>query len=213
MNPGRNDRGQSGAGSRIDMAALVTLFNAGRFAALEPQARELVRQDPTSGIGWKVLGVSLLMQRKDAVSALTRATELLPRDAEVHCNLGSAWVELGRFDAAVASCTRALEIDPRLAEAHNNLGNGLRGLGRLPEAVANYRRALELKPDFADAHHNLGMVLQELGRFEEAVASLQRALEIKPKAVGYRPAGHRVAASRAQSGGARQLPSRARPSA
>jgi tetratricopeptide (TPR) repeat protein len=197
MKPGRNDPCPCGSGRKSknccgsnSAAALVTLFNAGRFAAVEPLARELVGRDPASGIGWKILGVSLLMQRKDALPALQRATELLCEDAEAHCNLGSAWVELGQFDEAVKSCTRAVEIDPRLAEAHNNLGNGLRGLGQWEAAASSYRRAIDLKPRFAKAHNNHGIAMLGLGRPTEAIVSYHRALEFEP---GFAEAHHNLA--------------------
>ena len=139
-----------------------------------------MEQYPESGFAWKVLGVSLQMQGKDALFVLQKATELLPADAGAHYNLGNALQELGRFDGAVASYRRAVEIKPDFAMAYSNQGNALQELGRFDEAVASYRRAVEINPDFAMAHSNLGNALQELGRLDEAVASYRRAVEIKP---------------------------------
>ncbi len=67
-----------------------------------------IHQYPYAGFGWKVLGVALKNQGKDALIALKKAAELLPNDAEAHCNLAlTPPQDLGQLDAAVtASCRR-----------------------------------------------------------------------------------------------------------
>ena len=159
---------------------LVALFNTGRLEELEGRTRLLVEQYPDSGFAWKVLGVSLYAQGKEALPALQKATELLPDDAEAHSNLGTILKDLGRLEEAVESCRRALKIRPDYAEAHNNLGNALQGLGLLDDAVASFHQALVINPVFAAAHSNLGAALKDLGRLDDAVASCRRALEINP---------------------------------
>ena len=158
----------------------VGMLNTGRYGELECKARELLVQYPDSGIFWKALGVSLCNQGKDSLQACERAAFLLPDDFEVHSNLGTALLNLGRIDEAVASYRRALAIKPDDAVAHSNLGNAFRILGRLEDAVGSCRRAVGIKPDFAVAHSNLGIALKELGQFEDAVNSCRRALEINP---------------------------------
>ena len=167
-----------------EMARLVALFDAGLFGELESQARDLLKQYPYAGFVWKVLGVALKSQGKDALLALKKAAELLPNDVESHCNLALALQDLGQLDAAVANCRRALLIRPDYADAHNNLSNALRELRQLDAAVASARRALEIKPNMAEAHHSLGVALRNQGRTEEAEASCRRALEIDPDLSG-----------------------------
>ncbi|MFA7240853.1 MAG: tetratricopeptide repeat protein [Sulfuricellaceae bacterium] len=166
--------------SQIERNQLIALFNAGRHAEMESQARVACERDQDSGFAWKALGVALQMQGKDALAALRRATELLPDDADAHNSLGVVLKDHGQLDGAVASCRRALKIKPDLAEAHSNLGNALRALGQFADAVASYRRALEIKPDYVEAHNNLGVTLKEIGRLDDALASCRRALKIKP---------------------------------
>lgn len=159
---------------------LGSLFNTGRHAELENWARQLLELYPDSGIVWKLFGLSLQMQGKDALPALHRAAELLPGDAEAHGNLAAALRACGQLDAAVASGQRAIKIRPEFAEAHNNLGIALKELGRLDDAVCSYRRAIEIKPDFVEAHNHLGTALNELEQFDMAMSSYLRALEIRP---------------------------------
>ena len=207
MKPGRNDPCPCGSGKKYkkccegksginspapvstrkavaptpsESSQLVGLFNGGRFAEVEIQARLLIGQYPASGFLWQMLGLSLKLQGKDGRSALQKATELLPGDAGAHYNLGIALNDFRQFEDAVASYRLALKINPEYAEAHGNLGIALKDLGQLDEAVASYRRALKINPYLADAHNNLGTALKDLGQLGEAVASQRRALEIAP---------------------------------
>jgi tetratricopeptide (TPR) repeat protein len=125
------------------------MFNAGRYQELENWTRLLLERCPKSGFSWKVLGVTLQAQGKDALTALQKAAEFLPEDAQAHYNFGVALQYLGHHDRAVASYRRALEIKSDYVEAHCNLGVALKELGHLDDAVTSYRRALEIIPDLA----------------------------------------------------------------
>jgi len=159
---------------------LDAMFVAGHFVELENWAHSLLKLYPDSGIVWKLFGLSLQVQGKDALSALRKAAEFLPNDAEAHGNLAAALRARGQLEAAAASARRALQIRPGFAEAHNNLGVILQDLGQLDEAVASYVRALEIKPDFFEVYNNLGGASKELGRLDDAMACYRSVLEIKP---------------------------------
>ena len=150
---------QGAAPPLAELGQLAALFQTGRHGELETRTRLLLEQHPDSGLAWKMLGACLLVQGKDALPALQRATELLPDDAEAPNNLGLALKNLGQLDNAVASFRRALQIKADYAEAHCNLGAALRELGQLEDAVASFGRALEIQPDFPAARINLGSTL------------------------------------------------------
>jgi len=167
----------------VGIAPLLVLAQAGRYLELERGARQFVSEQPGSGPGWKLLGLALWQQGKDALSALERAADLLPDDPEALSNLGNALRRSGRIEHAAASHRQALAIDPNYAEAHNGLGTVLRDLGRLEEAASRFRQAATLKPDFATASVNLGGALLGLGRLEQAAVSYRRALRSNPNSV------------------------------
>jgi len=202
VNPGRNEPCPCGSGKKYkkccqskfeshpqpglvqsvppEFGRLIALFNAGYYAELEMQANILLEQHPDSGLAWKVLGMSLLRQGKDALLALRKATELLPDDAEAHYNLANNLKRLARFDEAEACYRRALQLKPDYVAAHNNLGNLALELGRLDEAEGCYRRVLQLKPGYAEGYYNLGNALRNNGRQAEAEACLRLAIQIRP---------------------------------
>src|SRR5665647_303512 len=110
MKPGRNDPCSCGSGKKykncclgkaelhslgspaptsVEMNQLDTLFSTGRYMDLENHARSLLKLYSGSGVVWKLLGLALQMQGKDALPAMKKAAELLPNDAEVHGNLAA----------------------------------------------------------------------------------------------------------------------------
>ena len=137
---------KSSAPTFTEINQLDALFSTGRYLELEIHTRTLLNQYPNSGVIWKLYGLSLQMQGKDALSALQKSAELLPNDAEAHGNLAAALRACGQLEAAVASGRRALQIRPGFVEAYDNLGVALQNLGQLDEAVDSYRRAAELQP-------------------------------------------------------------------
>ncbi len=159
---------------------MVALVNQGRAGEAEHAARSLLATHPNAGMLWKILGVALLRQGKDAVPALRRTAELMPRDAEAHGNLGSALRDQGRWEEALASLRRALELAPRDVDSLLDAADALKELKRAGEAVPLYQRALALRPRLVEAHNNLGNAFLELNQLDEAVGCYRRALAIKP---------------------------------
>src|SRR5262249_3491172 len=56
------------------------------------------------------------------ISVDERVFKITPDFAEAHNAFGSAFVQMGKLNAAVISYAQALALRPDMAEAHNNLG-------------------------------------------------------------------------------------------
>jgi len=140
-----------------ELDAVVQMFRQRQFAQGEALARDLTRRFPDFGFAWKALGVMLQPQGKkeEARQAKQRAAELLPDDAEVHCNLGQVLQDLGRFAEAEVVLARALALKEDYAEAHNNLAITYQKQGRLDESITHFKRALALNPAHEDIYGNL----------------------------------------------------------
>jgi len=109
-----------------------------------------------------------------------RAKELLARHPE--CGpawklLGSALVELARYDEAESAIRRATALCPtdKLWIPLAEMGHLHKAQGDHAAAAAWYRRAIEAGPDEAGAHIFLGGVLAQSGRLEEAAAAHRAA--------------------------------------
>ena len=159
---------------------VLSVFNAGYYAELEGRIKSLVELYPSWALGWSLLGIALHKLGKDGESALRRAMELTPNDANVHNNLGGVLKDQGRLNAAAASFRKALKINPKLADAHCNLAMVLQSNGQMNEALAGFRQALKIAPTYVDAHFNLGTLFNDMGRLDEAEACYRRALQLNP---------------------------------
>ena len=159
---------------------MVLLVNQGRLQEAEGRARTLLAKHPDEGMIWKILGVALVRQGKDALTALRRTAELLPDDAESHRNLATARRDRAEWAEALVSLRRALEIQPQDADAFAEAADAMRALGRVREAVPLYERALLLNPQLLEARNNLGNVFLELGQNLDAARCYRLAVEARP---------------------------------
>jgi tetratricopeptide (TPR) repeat protein len=116
-----------------------------------------------------------------AVSALTEATRLDPRNAGAHFELGCVLLDLGRLEEAVERLQLATALRED-AEAYHRLAIALRRQHRDDAAAAAYRRALELQPALVDAHVGLAELLETAGEDEPAAQTLRRAAALLPDA-------------------------------
>lgn len=165
---------------------LFTLFQAGRHADMAAQARSMLAEAPHDGQLWKALSVAQQMLGEDALAALQRAMQLLPRDAELAANLGALLAARGRWDEACAAYEQALTLQPRLAGAHNNRGNALLALRRPAEALAAFDTALALQPGLQAALGNRGRALLALGRHDDAAEAFTQGIAAAPADAGLR---------------------------
>ncbi|MGA2777296.1 MAG: tetratricopeptide repeat protein [Steroidobacteraceae bacterium] len=121
---------------------------------------------------------------KGAVELIEKAIACDPNNkatCAAHMNLGLAFMELGKPDAAIISYEQAIALDSEYAEAYYARGIALEVLRRPDAALASYDRAIAIKANHADAHVNRGNTLRGLRRFEEAIASYDAAIALNPR--------------------------------
>ena len=158
---------------------LIAMFNEGRTAEVETQAKILVEQFPFAGHAWQILGVAQQAQGKPAAQALERAVNLMPENAEAHYNLGVAQEDKGRLEEAEASFRQALVLNPWFPNAHCYLGHTQRKQGLFEEALDSYRATLAIDPTHYGANIFLQFSLMREGRFVEAEELCRRTLRFK----------------------------------
>src|SRR5258708_36254037 len=159
---------------------LVALVNQDHLSEAEDNARTLLATHPNVGMLWKILGVALVRQGKDALQALRKTTELMADDAEAHRNFGAALCQQGQWGPGLESFRRALALAPLDADCLVEAADALRALGRAGEAVPLYQRALQQDPQLVEAQNNLGNAYLELAQPADAAASYRRALPSGP---------------------------------
>ncbi len=108
-------------------------------------------------------------------------------ESRLRCQLGRAYLDLGRFEAAERECGRALELARAAGSRHNEsvaldqLGTAAQARGDVPAAVSYYTGSLEIEAELgidrgvAQRHRRIGEALATAGRAAEAVAHLELA--------------------------------------
>jgi tetratricopeptide (TPR) repeat protein len=98
--------------------AIELLGKTGEAYKLELQVRNEVLSNAYKNLG---NGYNELKRYNDAADALKHATEIEPKNAAAHFNLGLALYNGGRFSEAIEAYKAVVELKPRLAGAHYNL--------------------------------------------------------------------------------------------
>jgi len=168
--------------TRLFLAEILVLRNAGRYADALQVADEALQDDPESS---ELLYESaMLAERLDRLnvmeSRLRRLIALEPDHAHAHNALGYTLADRGlRLEEAEWLIARALELSPDDPFILDSMG-WVRFRRNDPEqALAHLERAYAIQPDPEIAAH-LGEVLWSLDRRDEAMRIWQEALQKNP---------------------------------
>src|SRR5438477_3053627 len=107
-------------------------------------------------------GASTFVQNRlwhDAVSLWRRAVYYSPNSWSTHYNLGLAYLNLKKNQAAVDELRKANQLNPREPTVLNNLGLAYGAAGDDLGGIEILRKALQLDPTLIEAHNNLGTFL------------------------------------------------------
>lgn len=121
-----------------------------------------------------------------AISLDRKALALCPENADAHCGIASALLELGKNDEALAESLLAESLEPYLGRAHGLAGTALGRMGRNDEAIESYLKAIrytESKEKRATYHHNIAVSCLDEGRLNDAKNACDRCLSIEPGSV------------------------------
>jgi Flp pilus assembly protein TadD len=138
----------------------LDLHRRGDLAGAEQVFAQLAAAQPAQFGVVQMLG-TILLQRGEhlrAAAQLQRALDLRPGDADTLYQLGMAWHELSRFEAAVQAYEQALASRPDGPRILFSCANALVELGRFDEALERFNHCLRVQPDFEAAYRNRGIL-------------------------------------------------------
>lgn len=115
-----------------------------------------------------------------AVNEFQKALRLDSHDSGIISALGSALIELGKFEQALPFLKRAYDELPEDADLANTLGSLHLNFGNLAEAIAAFERAVRLSPGSAHFLANLGNGYLLAARPGEALEVLNKAIRCNP---------------------------------
>jgi len=136
--------------------------------------------DPTLAYGYVGLGAYKLFYEWDwpgAETALKRAIELDPNDAEAHELYASYLEAVGQLPEAVKEMRKAHELDPLSLSANVDLGNAYYYAREFDQAIEQYRRTLEISSE-SGVYQHLGLAYVQKHRYGEAIAALEKGITV-----------------------------------
>jgi len=156
----------------------LSLFNVGRVAEAEREARRALRLDAGASAAHTLLGIILASRGgadAEAAESLGQAIALDPASFDANFYLGRVEYAMKDFAAAVQHLRAAVQINPAHAEARFFLGTALEAAGDSKAALIEYQKLIEIDSQSAIGQVGLGALLVKQGKLEEAIAALKRA--------------------------------------
>lgn len=162
----------------------LSLFNAGRVAEAEREARRALRLDAGAAAAHTLLGIILASRGgadMEAGEALSQAIALDPASFDAQFYLGRVQYALRDFSSAAKSLRAAVNLNQKHPEARFFLGTTLEAAGESDAALIEYQRLVEIDPNSAIGQVGLGALQVKQGKIDEAITILRRALSLDPK--------------------------------
>ncbi len=173
----------------------LKILLAERFLYLPSIGLAFIYAWVSQGISWSKCGrsamvivmisfASLTIQREYIWISSSRLWEdtvrKMPYNERAHLNLGSVYLEEGRFKEAISENTIVLKLNPFDPEAYVNRGLGYASMGNRDEALRDYRQALMINPRLPNAHHNIGALYLGTGEALKAVEEFEKEMQVNP---------------------------------
>jgi tetratricopeptide (TPR) repeat protein len=155
-------------------------FRAGRLAAVQARARELVHSQPNNFNAWMYLGLAnaRLGNQDAAAQAFERAIAINPADARPYLNVALVYAQRNDIDGAIAAYQKGLALDDHNFSAFYNYGRLLLARGRPRDAVVAFERAAKLNDLDAGAQVELSKLYLSLNDSAAAERAGRRAIEL-----------------------------------
>ena len=157
-------------------------FQQQRLDSAERVAHAILRLNSKDLVALQILGLCMAMQGRlrEAVSPLSKAAQLDPKNAELLSNLARSQHGAELYQEALDTYHKLLRLVPDSAQIQTDRGTAFAKLKRFDEAEQAYEKAIILQPDYFLAWSNRGNLLNELRLTEQAIQSYEKALQLNP---------------------------------
>lgn len=111
---------------------------------------------------------------------LQEHAEKEPENLDARIQLGNAYYDMGRFDAAIRWYEEALRIDPENVNVNTDLATAYLYTGNPGKGIELYKKSLALDPKHPQTLLNLGVAYFAVGSFAEAIQYWQTLVDAHP---------------------------------
>jgi DNA-binding winged helix-turn-helix (wHTH) protein/tetratricopeptide (TPR) repeat protein len=165
----------------VEIADLGLRPSRETLAVAEQEARQVLREDPSSARAHVVLGTARLAGSWDwegARASLARAIALDPQLVPAH-TAWAAWLSArGDQDGAIEAIRRAEALDPVCPALRGEAGWYLYCARRFTDAASEWQRAVAIEPGQAGVHERLVRAYRHAARLREAEEEARRTMRL-----------------------------------
>lgn len=163
--------------AREAVAESLEKIKAGDLEGAYNLLSDLAKNYPDDSNVRYLLGLTLgrLQRYQEAITELTRVTELVPEFAPAYLQLAYCYQSLNNQEKALEYYKKTAELDPSNAANLYNLGLILFEQNKIDEALGYFDQALAIKPDDADTLEMTGRCYVNKGDLPRAVEFLEKA--------------------------------------
>lgn len=138
----------------------------------------LLFKDPANMRAYKTLARIYFVGGRYLLSqmASSNALKITPDDADIHNNIGLAFLKLDKEAEAVVAFKEALKLDENNIEANMNLGLIAVKAADYPLAAQSFQRILSAQPGNADAQIGMAVAFRGSADFDESIARYDQVL-------------------------------------
>jgi Flp pilus assembly protein TadD len=117
---------------------------------------------------------------QDSIAHFRKALTIEPSYAQASLLLGTAYMDLSKWNEAESALKAAISSDSKLGPAYLELGDCLISEKKIADAEQPLLKGLELNPDSSRGHYDLGRAYYSLNRYQEAESHARKAIELEP---------------------------------
>jgi tetratricopeptide (TPR) repeat protein len=121
-------------------------------------------------------------QNELAISNLTQAIELAPKNIEAYRLRAPVFAIMGQNKQCLSDFTAVIQLDPKNPTNYFNRALIWGRLDHRAQAIDDYSKAIQLSPKFVDAYLARGADYSETGDYTNAIKDETTAIELNPTA-------------------------------
>lgn len=146
--------------------AAYAAYQKGKFDEVR---RVLAQASDGMGLHLRGLAEKRSGDLEAAAATLNAAVAAMPRNHEIHNNLGLTYRELSQFEAAASSFERALKLSPDFTSAKVSLARTRLDLRQWEDAYDGFKALTRIRPGDAGDAFGMASAGLEIGEVEQAV--------------------------------------------
>ncbi len=116
----------------------------------------------------------------EAIPLLLDAKEKSPKSFSIFYTLGTAYLQLGKFEDAIQTLAEGLKLETKHAPMLVSMGDALAQSGKHEQALQHYTASLGIDDTNPVVYYKMAQACTKLGRGTDAITHLRKSISLRP---------------------------------